>query len=208
VGAFGDNLAQTAALLAASLEVSAAALAQWRELGECLNYNAYGESEADLVYAPAALFRRLQPHVDPSAFIAGEPVLSRLRQARAEDMAQALAYPADTDAATATVHILPDEKWARRVMGSFGNHLAACDPQRAHAVLVPNGRGALMLSLRVPRAAAIGADELCRRWGGGGRRLAAGVDDLPPEQVAQLTAELLNELPCAANGASSERKGR
>ena len=190
VAAFGDNMPQTAARLAATLAIPERVLGLWRELGEGLNYNAYGESEADLLYPPAALYRLLRPYRDPLAFIDGEPVSARLRQARAEDMAQALAIPSEIDSPNLTLHRLPDAKWARRAHGSLANHLATCDGQRAHGVLVPNGRGGLMLSLRVPHDAGTGADEFCRRYGGGGRRIAAGIDDLGGDQVQGLAADL------------------
>lgn len=190
VAAFGDNMRQTAARLAATLPVTEAVLGRWRELGEALNYNSYGETEADLLYPPAVLYRMLSPYTDPLAFIEGEPVLDRLRQAWAEDMARGLVIPVEVDGASLTLRRLPDAKWARRVQGSLANHLAATDPHRVHGVLVPNGRGGLVLSLRVPRDAAHGADEFCRRFGGGGRRVAAGIDDLASDQADRLAADL------------------
>ncbi|MHB8939383.1 MAG: DHH family phosphoesterase, partial [Thiobacillus sp.] len=42
-GAFGDNLADAARQAAAPLDLSAGQLAQLQSLGECLNYNGYGD---------------------------------------------------------------------------------------------------------------------------------------------------------------------
>ena len=191
VAAFGDNMPQTAARLAATLAIPEPVLGLWRELGQCLNYNAYGQSEADLLYPPAALYRMLRPYREPLGFIAGEPAFDRLRQARQEDMAQALAVPAEIDSSGLTLRRLPDAPWARRVQGSLANHLATSDEGRAHGVLVPGSRGGLMLSLRVPREASAGADEFCRRYGGGGRRVAAGIDDLAADRMQSFTADLV-----------------
>ena len=54
VAAFGDNLADPArAAAAVRLELNELQLAQLQELGECINYNAYGDSVDDLNYHPA-----------------------------------------------------------------------------------------------------------------------------------------------------------
>jgi hypothetical protein len=86
---------------------------------------------------------------------------------------------------------LPDAAWSRRVVGSFANHLARSLPDATGAVLVPGGRGTLSLSLRVPGGASLGADAFCRRWGGGGRRIAAGADGVPADRAAALVEDLL-----------------
>lgn len=200
VGAFGDNLAATATRLAATLEVSAPELAQWRELGECLNYNAYGESEADLFIPPAALYRLLQRHRTPRAFVDNESAFRQLRDGRVEDMAKARACPLEAQNRGASVRILSEGAWARRVMGSFANALAQEDPRRAHAVMVPNGRGSFAVSLRVPRGGVPSAHDVCRNFGGGGRALAAGVDDLADGDLAPFIKLLLNSYDNVACG--------
>src|SRR5471032_1390125 len=48
VAAFGDNLAASALGAAATLSLNELQLAQLQELGECINYNAYGDSVDDL----------------------------------------------------------------------------------------------------------------------------------------------------------------
>jgi oligoribonuclease NrnB/cAMP/cGMP phosphodiesterase (DHH superfamily) len=83
------------------------------------------------------------------------------------------------------------------VIGSFANHLAGVDPRRAHAVMVPNGRGALMVSLRMPAGSENSAHQLCHRFGGGGRRVAAGIDHLEESELAGFLAAL--EAACAAS---------
>ena len=55
VAAFGDNLPDAAQQLAVPLALDSAQLADLRELGESLTYNAYGDSEADLIAPPSAL---------------------------------------------------------------------------------------------------------------------------------------------------------
>jgi hypothetical protein len=182
--AFGDNLERAARELAAGLGLPPAALEQLRELGQGLNYNAYGETEADLVMPPAELYRALARYPDPLRFIESEPVCARLEAARRSDLAAARAVPARWASAAAAMHVLPDAPWARRVGGSYANVLAAEAPERGVAVLVPCSAGGYVVSVRSPAASATGADELCRGFpGGGGRRDAGGIDQLPDSDL-------------------------
>jgi len=182
--AFGDNLDRTAAELAATLGLAPGVLERLRELGRNLNYNAYGESEADLVMPPADLYRALSHYPDPLRFIESEPVCARLDAARRADMEAARAVPASWAGGAAVLHVLPDAPWARRVSGSYANALAAEAPGRAVAVLVPGSAGGYVVSVRSPAGSARGADELCRSFpGGGGRRDAGGIDRLPESDL-------------------------
>lgn len=189
VGAFGDNLSATARELGAALPADT--LERLRRLGECLNYNGYGDTESDLLYPPADLHGLLLPYGDPLDFIANEPAVARIAAQRDDDMARALAVPARLETATAAVFALPDAAWSRRVVGSFANRLAAGLPPRAFAILVPNRRGSLTVSLRAPPSAAVSADAFARRYGGDGRRLAAGIDDLPPPTAEAFAADFV-----------------
>ena len=55
---------------------------------------------------------------------------------------------------------------------------------RAHALLLDNGDGTFMVSVRAPLDRREGADTLCRRFPtGGGRAGAAGINRLPEEGV-------------------------
>ncbi len=191
MGAFGDNLAATARRMADAAGITdKARMVRWRELGECLNYNAYGIDERDLVYPPAELFRALQPYADPDAFIDSGPHLERLREARKADLDRALRVAPLLDGKRACVRALPDERWSRRVIGTLANVLVDRDPKRAHAVAVPVDAQRLQVSLRVPADAPVTADAVCRRFGGGGRRIAAGIDALPPTQLAEFAEAL------------------
>ncbi|MDD5329413.1 MAG: acetyltransferase [Sulfuricella sp.] len=188
VGAFGDNLREAAARAAAPLNLDPARLDILRELGECLNYNAYGETVADLHYPPDELYRLVRPYADPFAFIAGEDVFERLRQGYADDLAQARALHPEMATDSRALYILPDAPWSRRVSGSFGNDLAQAWPQRAHAILTRRTDG-YTVSVRAALAAPEGADELCLRFGGGGRKIAAGINLLPPDRLDEFAAQ-------------------
>ena len=74
------------------------------------------------------------------------------------------------------------------MLGCFANELANAQPQRAHAVRKLQRTGAYVISVRAPFASPSGADALCRRFGGGGRARAAGIDGLPTADVERFLA--------------------
>ncbi|HEV7800731.1 MAG TPA: acetyltransferase [Burkholderiales bacterium] len=183
VAAFGDNLVSAAVGAAQPLGLDHTELARLHELGECLNYNAYGESLDDLHYHPADLYETLAPYRDPRHFIFDEPVFGVLRSAYAEDLYRAdeLAPHLKTDALS--IYVLPDAAWSRRVNGVFGNRLAQGDPKRAHAVLVTKP-GGYVVSVRSPLERPLGAAVLCEQFdSGGGREAAAGINFLPESEL-------------------------
>jgi len=189
VAAFGDNLHEAARQAAAPLGLEAHQLDLLRELGECLNYNAYGESVEDLYFHPAELYRLLHRHADPFAFIREEPAFRTLQAGYAADMERARATSPQFEQAAGAIYVLPDMPWSRRVSGVFGNHLASASPQRAHAVLTRHSGGGFVVSVRAPLATKAGADELCRQFDtGGGRKGAAGINNLPDDQLERFVA--------------------
>ena len=189
VAAFGDNLADAARKAAGPLNLSADQLAQLQSLGECLNYNGYGETLDDLFFDPAELYRQMCPYTDPFAFIAESPAYQTLKAGYQGDMARAVAVPAVESRASGRVFMLPAEKWARRISGVFGNQLAVESPAQAHAVLTAKPDGGYVVSVRAPLANKSGADVLCSQFDtGGGRKAAAGINHLPESGVSRFTA--------------------
>lgn len=180
VAAFGDNLARSARNAAVPLGLNDVRLDQLRELGECLNYNGYGETLADLHYAPAALYRIVHQYADPFDMIASEPAFQVLRNGFADDMARADGARPEEVRPSGRVYVLPAEKWARRISGVLGNRLAEASPNLAHAVLTKKPDGGFVVSVRAPLANKAGADEICSQFEtGGGRKGAAGINHLP-----------------------------
>jgi len=188
VGAFGDNLVDAAVHAARGLDLDHTELARLHELGECLNYNAYGESIDDLHYPPAELYRTLSPYRDPRHFIYDEPVFDVLRSAFVEDLTHAEDVPLLSEGVHHAVVVLPDAAWSRRVNGLYGNRLAQRAPQRAHAVIVARG-DAYRVSVRAPVAAPRDAGTLCRQFpSGGGRAGAGGINELPQADLDRFIA--------------------
>lgn len=187
VGAYGDNLAHAAQRLAGSLGLPPEKVEQLRELGESINYNAYGDRESDLLIPPAKLYALLRAYTDPFRFAASEPVAQSLHDARQRDLELALRVAPSLVLPRGTIYVLPDEGWARRVQGAFSNVLATRFPDRAHAILAVGVGGDYTVSVRAPLANPFGADALCRRFAGGGRVAAAGIARLARDRLSDFT---------------------
>lgn len=182
--AFGDNLAESARQAAHTLRLSSDQLMQLQSLGECLNYNGYGETLADLFFDPAELYRQLHAYSDPFVFMQESDAYRKLKVGYAEDMALAAEVTPLEVRPTGRVFMLPAEKWARRISGVFGNQLAVESPAQAHAVLTAKAEGGYVVSVRAPKTAPSGADAICSQFeSGGGRRGAAGINHLPESEL-------------------------
>ncbi|HEY0878103.1 MAG TPA: hypothetical protein VGE10_06585 [Zeimonas sp.] len=183
VGAYGDNLHALGERLAREAGVDAAGRERLRRLGEAINYNAYGEDESDVRIAPGRLYALLARHRDPLHFAHEEPIAAELDGLRSADLARALGIAPYWNGATGSVHVLPDARWSRRVIGSAANELAVAAPSRAHAVLRRRADATMVASVRAPLDSPSGAGELCGRFGGSGRKAAGGIDRLPVEDL-------------------------
>lgn len=187
--AFGDNLAAAASAAAAPLRLSVNQLDQLKSLGECLNYNGYGETLDDLFFDPAELYRQVRPYIDPLQFVAESDAYTTLKNGYAADMTRAIAIAPAERRPEGRVFILPAEKWARRISGVFGNRLAVEAPGQAHAVLTAKPQGGYLVSVRAPLDIKAGADVLCSQFEtGGGRTGAAGINHLPDADVDRFVA--------------------
>jgi hypothetical protein len=186
VAAFGDNLDAPARALAREAGLSDSETGLLRELGVCINYNAYGESVADLRYPPETLYRRLRSCADPLKFVRHADEFAVLKQACAEDLSRAESLPVEPLSRGCALVTLPNEAWSRRVVGIFANRLAQRSPQRAHVILIRQATGYLV-SLRAPLEHAHGAVSVAQKFSsGGGREGAAGIDLLPEADLPRL----------------------
>lgn len=187
VGAFGDNLKDSARRIARPLDLDEERLQQLENLGIYINYNGYGSRLEDLHFEPARLYRLISPYASPFDFMAdGREHFQQLEQGYQQDMASAAALAAQYKDEAVAVYILPDAPWARRVSGVYSNDLANGDPGRAHAVLTAKASGTYLVSVRAPLSNKTGADELCMKFPtGGGRKAAAGINDLPGDMLQE-----------------------
>ncbi|MBT4522092.1 MAG: DHH family phosphoesterase [Halieaceae bacterium] len=187
VGAYGDNLASSAQHNAAPLGLDEDALKQLQSLGIYINYNGYGSNLGDLHFDPQDLYQVLCAYTDPFDFMGDNGGhFEKLQTGYQQDMSAAEALAPEFKDTNTAVFMLPDEPWARRVSGVYSNDLANADHARAHAVLTARANGSYLVSVRAPLSNKSGADELCMQFPtGGGRKAAAGINELPADMLAQ-----------------------
>ncbi len=185
--AFGDNVTDTARALLAGTGLQAEDAALLRDLGVLINYNAYGETPDDVLIPPADLAGMLIPFAHPLAFARETDVLPRLRVRFQEDKALCERVPPALSAPHALAYRFPPESWARRYAPTWANAMQRDFPSKALAFLMEKQSGNYAVSIRAPRegaGSALRASDLAREFSGGGRRGAAGINDLPASETA------------------------
>lgn len=183
--AFGDNLTDVASQMAEESGFNTDETKLMKQLGVCINYNGYGSSLDDLFYHPAELYQLMDGFDTPFEFVDALPeVYETLSQGYSGDLALAAAIEPCATTDTTAAFMLPDEKWARRISGVYGNDLANQSPEKAHAVITAKTDGTYQVSVRAPLVNKTGADELVKQFPtGGGRKGAAGINQLPADQL-------------------------
>ncbi len=192
-GAFGDNLHQSATQLAKSHGLTADQTCQLQELGELFNYNGYGETIEDLHYHPRELYAAIAPYDNPFVFIENSTELASLRLGYKEDLDMVMQIEELKTPGKNRVYTLPNAAWARRVTGVFSNMRAREQTNAAHAVISENSDNTLRISVRAPLDDQRDADVLCKHFpSGGGRKAAAGINTLPPDQLEKFLEMFLS----------------
>jgi len=185
--AYGDNLIAKADQLAIQAGYDPLQKAQLQELGTLINYNGYGSQLSDLHYDPAELYRLLLNYTSPFDVIADlNSPFSKLQSAYQEDLVKALAISSQYSSELLSIFELPDQAWSRRISGVFGNLLANQQPDSAFAVLTENSDNNYLVSLRAPLNNKQGAGDICSQFEtGGGRAAAAGINNLPRNELSR-----------------------
>ncbi len=181
---FGDNLYDAAQEAASSLGLDESQLDQLKTLGTLLNYNGYGSELDDLYFAPDELYLKVKPYADPFDFIKSDAAFETLQRGFDSDMSRAAAIEPMVCTEKCAMFVFPNDSFSRRVSGVYSNELARDNPDRAHALasLLPSGE--YLISVRAPMSTKSGADDLCRQFPtGGGRKAAAGINQLPADQL-------------------------
>lgn len=181
---FGDNLHDSARTASAPLELNDSQLQQLETLGTLLNYNGYGSTLDDLYFPPDQLYQKISPYADPFEFIASDTAFETLNDGFESDMSRAGSIDPVLETDRCAAFSFPCESFSRRVSGVYSNQLARDNPTRAHAIasLLPSGD--YLVSVRAPLNTKTGADDLCRQFPtGGGRKAAAGINQLPANQL-------------------------
>ena len=195
VGAYGDGMDKSARIIANRADLSKDDRTQLRLLGECINYNSYGTSEMDLLYHPSLLYELLKRNYNPFDFISNEPgVYNKLLDSYCSDISKAEAISPEIENDNVSIIILPDEPWSRRVIGVYANLLKYGDKNRAHALMILNKNRSYLVGVRAPYNNESGADILCSMFGGGGRRGAAGINNLPKKDKNNFIKEFKKQF--------------
>lgn len=186
IGAYGDNLHDSARDAVQSQHLTDEQLKALCELGMLLNYNGYGAEISELIFPPDELYSKIRLYENPFEFIETEPAFQQLQDGYHQDSSMASALKPEFEEEQVALYMLPDATWARRVSGVFGNQLARNTPARAHALLTKQESGSYLVSVRASLNNKEGADTLCRSFPtGGGRKAAAGINQLPEESLDQ-----------------------
>lgn len=185
VGAYGDNMQASAESLCQQHDIPVEDQSKLQKLGIAINYNGYGASIEDLHYHPAELFRSLLKYKDPLDCTADPAsIYKSLYSAYELDISKTTSLQPEYTSESVAVYMLPDERWARRVSGVFGNSLANRSQEKAHAIVSHHPQGGYVVSVRAPKAKPKGAGTLCNQFpNGGGREGAAGINQLPEHQL-------------------------
>lgn len=189
VAAFGDNLEKMGRGLAAEMAMPEQQAQALQLLGTVLNYNAYGESIADLHVAPDRLYRAIQPFADPLEFVANAHEYKVLLEGYQGDAERMDSLQPQWSESCGAIYVLPNTAWARRISGVFANHLAAAADGRSFAVLTEQSNGCYGVSVRSGAAMSNPAHRFCETFEtGGGRMAAAGVNRLPANEIEPFAA--------------------
>lgn len=185
VGAFGDNLKNSALSLAKPLNFTEQEITFLNNLGTYINYNGYGSNIEDLHFDPEDLYREISDYSNPFEFFKhNKATYEKLENGYISDMSSAKKLESVYKNDRVKVFVLPNEGWARRVSGVYSNDLTNQSPDIAHAVLTEKSNGNFLVSVRAPLSNKVGADTLCRSFAtGGGRAAAAGINDLPENEL-------------------------
>ncbi|WP_028023175.1 DHH family phosphoesterase [Enterovibrio calviensis] len=199
VGAYGDNLFAVADTLANKAGLCEQDKLTLKQFGTYLNYNGYGSSLADLLFSPAEIYKLMAPYPSPLNFITERPdVYATLESGFMSDSEQATSIAPYSEQAGSRVYMLPDEAWARRISGVYSNDLANSDPDVANAVITAKADGNYLVSIRAPLNKRMGADELAAAFPtGGGRKAAAGINNLPADLLPEFIKAFHQHYPLA-----------
>ncbi|MFT7289526.1 MAG: single-stranded DNA-specific DHH superfamily exonuclease, partial [Halieaceae bacterium] len=109
VGAFGDNLQESALAAARAAHLDAATIDLYRRLGTYINYNGYGAAIEDLHFPPADIYRLMLPFAEPRQFVAdAAAVFQQLESGYQDDMARAESLQPVWSQDCAAVFTLPE----------------------------------------------------------------------------------------------------
>ena len=153
---------------------------EFKELGELLNYNGYGADLSDLHFHPDDLMLSCLSAKTPEQFLKTNE-FKTLKLGFAEDIEKSSKVKLVNGA-----YIMPNEPWARRVVGVFAHRINA-KSSGPHVIAIEKD-DTFQVSLRGRK----GSGEFCAMFGGGGRETAGGIDNLTKEEMPALMNEVIS----------------
>ena len=151
---------------------------EFKELGELLNYNGYGADLSDLHFHPDDLLLLCLQAKTPQNFM-GTQAFMTLKNGFESDLSHA-----QNVSITDGYYLLPNEAWARRVVGVMAHRINESG-DGPHVIAIDKGE-----TLQVSIRGSEGIGELCKMFGGGGRATAGGIDALPKSEITALMKEV------------------
>ena len=151
---------------------------EFKELGELLNYNGYGADPSDLHFHPDELLLLCLQAKTPQNFMDTQAFMT-LKNGFESDLSHA-----QNVSITDGYYLLPNEAWARRVVGVMAHRINESG-DGPHVIAIDKGE-----TLQVSIRGSEGIGELCKMFGGGGRATAGGIDALPKSEITALMKEV------------------
>ena len=188
--AFGDNHMDLAMNMAKSENLNEEQTTLLKQIGLVVNYNSYGQTADDLFFPPEEIAEATKAcGSDIFRFTEQSDIFPTLLENFEKDMSTASCQEPYSISDKAVFYTLPNEGWTHRVMGSFSNHLVSSNKDLACAIAVLNSDGTYRISVRSSINNPYGAGDLCKKFVGGGREKAGGVNNLDASELDNFKAE-------------------
>jgi hypothetical protein len=188
--AFGDNHMELAMNMAKSENLSEEQIVVLKQIGLVVNYNSYGQTIEDLFYSPEEIAKAAKAcGSDIFRFTEQSDIFPTLLENFSADMSSAVCQEPYSIGDNTVIYTLPNEAWTHRIMGSFSNHLVSTNKDLACAIAVLNSDGTYRISVRSSLNNPYGAGDLCKKFGGGGREKAGGVNNLEASELDNFKKE-------------------
>jgi hypothetical protein len=188
--AFGDNHMDLAMNMAKSENLNEEQITLLKQIGLVVNYNSYGQTVDDLFFPPEEIAGAAKAcDSDIFRFTEQSNIFPILLENFEKDMDTASCQEPYSFSDKAVVYTLPNEAWPHRVMGAFSNHLVSSNKDLACAIAVLNSDGTYRISVRSSLNNPYGAGDLCKKFGGGGREKAGGINNLDASELDNFKKE-------------------
>ncbi len=181
-GAYGDNLHEQAEKLNPCFDEYS--LSKLKEIGETLNYNGYGNEITDLTANPKDVYLDIINYESPFEYRQKSEIYNKIFTQMKSDESELNSSEVLHNSNTGKVILLPNTSASVRYSGIYSNTQTTENPTKAFAILTQVNEKNYRISIRSPKENPYGASKLALQFPtGGGREKAAGVNELPTEEL-------------------------